>query len=49
MMGWSDGHAAEIRKRHVDDCAVIMALTWRLADPPGKTPYETAGGQALSH
>ena len=33
LMSWSEAQVAEIRKRDVDDSAIIVALTRRLATP----------------
>ena len=32
LMGWDEKHVAEIRRRYVDDSAIVVALTRRLAD-----------------
>lgn len=33
LMGWSEGQVAEIRRRYVDDRAIVVALTQRLSEP----------------
>lgn len=36
LLGWSERQVGEIRRRYVDDRAIVVALGRRLADPPVK-------------
>ena len=40
ILGWGEDQVAEIRKRYVDDSAIVVALTRRLADPIVKRPVK---------
>lgn len=40
LMGWSESQVSEIRKRYVDDAAIVVAIATRLAEPPVKRPVK---------